>query len=348
MALKGQGDPRWIVETREDGRNVNNWHWVEADFTAWVKNRLTELLSNLKLENEIIIANTRELNLNGEVSVNSRKQKTIFFYELDVSLKWEGQLKSDLSNSVKGNVQIPYISDENSYDDFEIKISVENESTPSTKVKEEFERLITPILKEAVPKMLRELREVGQEKTKLPSKSVSSRENNNSTTTSIPASSTIVSSTHTSAPSVQGKLMSFTSNEPLRTCSFVIKEKFVCSAQDLFWCLVDPIRVRAYAGQDAIIAKEKGSKFRLFNGYIEGENTEVDIPKKLVQKWRMNTWPEGHYSTVIMELTEKGGKTHLTLTHSGVPERDKEHTENGWSNNFWTRIKGIFGFGSIL
>lgn len=27
MARIGEGDPRWIVNEREDGRNVNSWHW---------------------------------------------------------------------------------------------------------------------------------------------------------------------------------------------------------------------------------------------------------------------------------------------------------------------------------
>ena len=27
MAKWGEGDPRWIVEERADGTNVNNWHW---------------------------------------------------------------------------------------------------------------------------------------------------------------------------------------------------------------------------------------------------------------------------------------------------------------------------------
>ena len=27
MAKAGEGDPRWIVEERSDGTNVNNWHW---------------------------------------------------------------------------------------------------------------------------------------------------------------------------------------------------------------------------------------------------------------------------------------------------------------------------------
>jgi hypothetical protein len=27
MARLGEGDPRWLVTDRQDGRNVNAWHW---------------------------------------------------------------------------------------------------------------------------------------------------------------------------------------------------------------------------------------------------------------------------------------------------------------------------------
>ena len=30
MAKWGEGDPRWIVEEREDGTNADNWHWSVA------------------------------------------------------------------------------------------------------------------------------------------------------------------------------------------------------------------------------------------------------------------------------------------------------------------------------
>ena len=30
MAKWGEGDPRWIVEHRDDGKNVGGWHWVSA------------------------------------------------------------------------------------------------------------------------------------------------------------------------------------------------------------------------------------------------------------------------------------------------------------------------------
>ena len=27
MAKEGEGDPRWIVSERADGKNVDGWHW---------------------------------------------------------------------------------------------------------------------------------------------------------------------------------------------------------------------------------------------------------------------------------------------------------------------------------
>jgi hypothetical protein len=44
MAKWGQGDPRWIVEEREDGTNVNNWHWCGGRARARAGGRLRALL----------------------------------------------------------------------------------------------------------------------------------------------------------------------------------------------------------------------------------------------------------------------------------------------------------------
>ena len=31
MAKWGEGDSRWLVQEREDGANVNGWHWQERN-----------------------------------------------------------------------------------------------------------------------------------------------------------------------------------------------------------------------------------------------------------------------------------------------------------------------------
>jgi len=121
----------------------------------------------------------------------------------------------------------------------------------------------------------------------------------------------------------------------------------MCSPRDLYECLIVPVRVKAYAGGDADISGQPGSKFTLFGGSVTGEIVEANSPTKLVQKWRFSSWPSGYFSTVTIQLEEKDGKTILKLSHEGVPEEDKDRTESGWSANFWKRIRGVFGYGSL-
>jgi len=232
--------------------------------------------------------------------------------------------------SGKGIIKMPYISDENDHDDFEVQITLDEPTNDTEKLKDELRSKVISILKEQVSKMLTELKDVTIQKTKLPQKPTSAK-----ILDSISPLPTPQQSTKTQVKSLQ-------------LSSFTLKEKFVCSRKDLFECLLLPNRVKAFAGGDAIISPEKGSKFRLFGGSVEGENLEVEEPKKIVQKWRFSSWPEGVYSIVTIELEEKDGKTILKLEQTGVPEEDKERTENGWDANFWRRIKGIFGYGPLI
>ena len=72
MAKAGEGDPRWIVQDREDGRNCNSWHWEEKDCMRWSRERLRELIAGLeaKIEPTVGWAKIHEVsNVKGDVSV---------------------------------------------------------------------------------------------------------------------------------------------------------------------------------------------------------------------------------------------------------------------------------------
>ena len=92
----GEGDERWIVKERDDGKNVNNWHWSEVSLTEWSKERLTELLVGVVAMDEGEQSGwckvTSVDKCAGDVTVQSRKQKKFPLYELEIVLKWEGQL----------------------------------------------------------------------------------------------------------------------------------------------------------------------------------------------------------------------------------------------------------------
>ncbi|PRP89632.1 hypothetical protein PROFUN_00896 [Planoprotostelium fungivorum] len=345
MAAVGQGDPRWIVQQREDGKNVNNWHWTETDYTAWVKNRLTELIVNQTFETSVTSVETKSLKMTGEVSVNTRKAKVIFFYELDITIDWKGKISD--TEDVKGTIQMPYISEENDDDDFEVRVTVEDEKdNKKSRVKDELRAKIIPFLKQKLPQLLTEMRATGAAKQLLPAKAaapakvdIHDKDAVAEIVSKLPEMNIPVSAP---AP-VPAKTSS-----KLRTCTLTVKEKFVCGTEDLYASFVDINRVKAYAGGDAQMSAEVGGKFKLFGGYVSGENVQLERPNKIVQKWRIDKWPEGHYSTVTMEFSQKESKVHLTLTQKDVPDSERQNTEAGWVSNYFARMKGVFGFGAAF
>ena len=64
-------DPRWIVKDRDDGTNVNHWHWNEKNLLPWSRQRIAELVSGVSADlhatlGSASITGVRELT--GEVS----------------------------------------------------------------------------------------------------------------------------------------------------------------------------------------------------------------------------------------------------------------------------------------
>jgi len=84
MAKWGEGDPRWIVEEREDAKNVNNWHWNEKDCTQWTKDALPEFFKKIPIidSKDTTIEIAKLNSVQGEVSANLRKGKVFFFVRL--------------------------------------------------------------------------------------------------------------------------------------------------------------------------------------------------------------------------------------------------------------------------
>ena len=119
MAKWGEGDKRWLVEEREDGTNVNNWHWKETDVLPWAKNRLTELLL-APPASPLATTLVAVPSVTGDCVMNQRKGKLIPSYELQVHITWT-------RDGASGTIDLPYLADENAEDEPDLKVVV---STP--------------------------------------------------------------------------------------------------------------------------------------------------------------------------------------------------------------------------
>lgn len=336
MAKLGEGDERWIVREREDGANVNNWHWSEKNLTPWSKEQLTQLLVGIQAMEEGSskgFCTIKSLDkMEGEVTVQSRKQKKFPLYELALTLKWEGQLWDDTGKVVteaKGKIKIPDLSEE-TYDDLEMTVDCEEETAAKRPLKEAMRTAGCKRVREQCMSFVKTLRE-----------SVNSGADKGLVAKKPPVDQR-VNSTYV----VSG-------NESKKTKQLKIKYSFVPHPKMLYDTLLDTDRIRGATASDASMSKEVGGKFTMFGGSVEGENvtltpfSEAEGKAVIVWSWRFSTWQPGHKSKVTIELNEKDGGTELELTQTGVPEEEHERTEKGWKGLLLDRLKAMLG-GTVL
>ena len=88
-----------------------------------------------------------------------------------------------------------------------------------------------------------------------------------------------------------------------------------------------------------------GGKFELFGGNVSGEYVELSKPTKIVQKWRLKQWIEGHYSTleIVFDQNDTDAVTVMRVKWDGVPVGQEEVTRRNWGEYYVRSIKQAFG-----
>jgi activator of HSP90 ATPase len=114
---------------------------------------------------------------------------------------------------------------------------------------------------------------------------------------------------------------------------------FKASPRRLYEALLDTNQFAEFSGRPAEINREVGGAFSLFGGHIVGRNVELVPNQRIVQAWRVVTWPEGVYSIVKFELKTQEAGTRLVFDHTGFPEGLRDHLAAGWETNYWTLLK---------
>jgi len=114
------------------------------------------------------------------------------------------------------------------------------------------------------------------------------------------------------------------------------------SPQKVYEALLDSKQFTQFSGRAAEINRELGGAFSLFKGHIIGRNIELVPNQRIVQGWRVVTWPEGAYSIARFELKTQGTGTHIVFDHIGFPQDLHDHLAQGWDENYWSLLKKYF------
>ena len=122
------------------------------------------------------------------------------------------------------------------------------------------------------------------------------------------------------------------------------EEDFKARPQQIYEALLDAKQFSAFSGgRSAEIHGEVGGAFSLFAGHIVGLNVELVANHRIVQAWRVVTWPEGVYSIARFELQVQGSGTRVLFDHTGFPSSLAEHLASGWQENYWKPLRGYLG-----
>ncbi|XP_022904381.1 activator of 90 kDa heat shock protein ATPase homolog 1 [Onthophagus taurus] len=340
MAKWGEGDPRWIVEERPDATNVNNWHWTEKNASAWSRDRLKELFKNVEIPSELAqLVVTQVDDCEGEASANNRKGKLIFFYEWNVTLKWSGTLQDGTGMKHSGKVTIPNLSEENNVDEVEIQITLNDSDEEGEILKEIMHKEGRKIIREKLTQYIVSLKEEFSKGMILPKKDEKIKPDGVKTLTSG------FNKKINMAPIVSNSKQI---GLKIDTGTIKITEKFQCKSQDFYDAMTRIEMVQAFTRGPVKLEPSKGGKFELFGGNINGIFEELIPGKKIVQQWRYKQWPDGHYSTVTINIDEKSDHTEITVVQIGVPKSEMEVTKQNWERYYWDSMKRTFGFGAFF
>lgn len=357
MARIGEGDPRWIVQAREDGTNVNAWHWTEKDCTAWSRRRLSQQFDGAQLVESPSIVCTGLDSLGGEAFLNNRKARLVASYELNVSLGWRGTAAN--GEEAAGTIELPYLADENEDEEPEVKVAVAEETPAAAELRT---ALLRQGGREAVRRIILQFIQELKAGAPLKEKGAAAAENGQAAAAagagggaadSSAAASSGVAASSKAAANGSSKSSGSSSKASSRT-TLELQREFYCRPSDLIECFLVEGRVRAFTQSPATVDPRPGGSFSWFGGSVTGTFLELDTPRRVVMEWRFSSWSDGVSSRVEVQLDEpEPGSTTLRLSQTGIPEEDrfgnhdvKLQVEQGWDGQIFSRIKKVFGFGA--
>lgn len=140
----------------------------------------------------------------------------------------------------------------------------------------------------------------------------------------------------------------YTAGHPsVNTTSLTSNEEFRTTASELYKTFTDAARIAAFtrAPPKLFEGAHKGGKFELFGGNVSGEYVSLEEPTKIVQKWRLGQWVEGHYSTLTIgfDQNDSDAVTVMRVQWDGVPVGQEEVTRRNWGEYYVRSIKTTFG-----
>ncbi|OCL15177.1 Aha1domain family protein [Glonium stellatum] len=327
--------------------NPNNWHWVNKDVSAWTQEYLENDLVGISAESDGVTAKVdKVISMDGDVDVSQRKGKVITLFDVKLKLEYSGKNKE--GEEASGTITIPEVAHDTEEDEYVFEIDIYSDASSKQPVKDLVRSEIVPQLRTHLQKLGPALiAEHGRDIQHAPGSNPSS-----GFSTPKYISNTSINKSSSESKPTSAATQSNTKGSLVNVVTLTDSAEFRTTAAELYQTFTDPSRLAAFTRSPptAFTGATPGGRFELFGGNVSGEYTVLEEPTKIVQKWRLAQWPEGHFSTLSIQFDQNDvdAVTVMRVEWEGVPAGQEEPTKRNWGEYYVRSIKTTFGFGTVL
>lgn len=342
MAKQGEGDPRWRVTQRPDGRNVNGWHWEDKDVSAWAHARIKELLSSLHCtaDDGVTRVGVEAVDsVDGDATLYNRKGVLKVLYDVKVCGKWATG-HEEKEERTHGEFKFELFDE-----DPEVSVGVDAKSRAVHEYRKAFADKVGPQIRDQCRVFIKEMHAgAGQavDGLALPEarKGLSELK-----VTDFARSGTAAAAAASNGAKAKAKAQAGAGKAG---GALVLRDEFACRAADMFLALTERGRLEAITRARAVSDGVVGGRFELLNGAACGEYTRLEEGKCVGMTWKLKTWGEAAAAgEVVVELqTTEEGRCGVEVTIQGVPEGERGSTEGFWRVQVFQAMKVVMGWGS--
>lgn len=335
--------------------NPNNWHWVDKNCMDWARAYFNEhLVGTAATQHNVKV--TAVLSLEGDVEVCQRKGKVILIFDLRIVLSFEGTGADD--SPVKGSVTVPELAYDTEADEIQFDVSIYNENKESEPVRAALKKEVVPQLRALLAQFGTDLIQTHGLDIQLESDKVSSKFTKENQAQKDKAAAAAAAPKATAPKAAQSKEQKTASGTLAKTVSgnvpkyntstLHLEPTFNTTAEQLYITLLDQDRVSAWTRSSARISAAEGSEFQLFGGSISGRNTKLVANERICQQWRLDSWKEGHFAELDIQLKQGAGETTMVVKWLGIPIGEEDRVRGNFEDYYVRAIKLTFGFGAVL
>lgn len=111
--------------------------------------------------------------------------------------------------------------------------------------------------------------------------------------------------------------------------------------EEVYQALTNPISLKLWTGEEAIMSTEPGTEFNLWTDSIIGKNLEFEENKKIVQQWYFGE--QEAPSIVTIKLHEHKQGTSVEVRQTNIPDDAFEDITDGWDQVYMGGLEEFFG-----